>query len=172
GARCCHVGNSYAFGSVTTQFLFGGIKELDRRAATEWLKPPPADRVDVAAGYFARHLAGRICKDDHGELQSLRLVHGHNSHAVGAFFHDRSLVRLTAFRIGFHLFDEGAEGGCATLEVAGLIDQSERIGESLLSGGPKRDTGMGTYCLQQHHDGLGDWSVIASAMEARQEGQS
>jgi hypothetical protein len=59
-------------------------------------------------------------------------VDGHNSDALGAFLDDRRLVRLTTFGIGLHLFDEGAEGGGAALEVAGLVEQPQRVGEGLL----------------------------------------
>jgi hypothetical protein len=109
GACGSHVGNSHGFGSVATQFLVRGLQELDWRAAAEWFKPPPPDGVDMPSGHVARHLTGGIGEDDDGKLESLCLVDGHDSDALGAFFHDGRLVRLSAIRVCLHLLDEGAK---------------------------------------------------------------
>jgi len=91
-------------------FFGGGLKKLDRCRTAERLKPNSANDVDVPARVVAPRTTGGIRQDDDRKLESLRLMHGHQPHALGSFFDDRRFIRLAVFAIQIQFVDEGPEG--------------------------------------------------------------
>jgi hypothetical protein len=91
-------------------FFGGGLKKLDRCRATEGLEPNSANNVDVPARVVARRTTGGIRQDDDRKLQALRLMHGHQPHALGSFFDDRRFIRLAVLAIQIQFVDKGPEG--------------------------------------------------------------
>jgi hypothetical protein len=80
-------------------FFGGGLKKFDRCRTAERLKPNSADGIDVPARVVVRCTTGGIRQDDDRKLQALRLMHGHQPHALGSFFDDRRFIRLAVFAI-------------------------------------------------------------------------
>ena len=66
-------------------------------------------RVDMTARRVTSRVANRVSEDHHWKFQALDLVYGHDPHALGALFDDRSLVGLAALGVSIEFLDEGAE---------------------------------------------------------------
>jgi hypothetical protein len=81
--------------------LNGRLEQLDRRRIAERLNPNPANAIDMPGWGVARSIAGGIGEDNHGKLEALRLVHGHQAHALGSFLDNGRFIGLAAVGIDF-----------------------------------------------------------------------
>lgn len=84
----------------------GGLEKLDRCRTAERLKPNSADGVDVPVRVVALRITGGIRQDEDRKLESLRLMQGHQPHALGSFLDDRRFIRLAVFAIQIQFVDE------------------------------------------------------------------
>src|SRR5829696_8080830 len=98
-AGCGDISYPHRFGSVPLELLAGRLDELDRRRATEWFKPQPPVRINMASGCVAAGFASGVGQDDHREFKALRLVDGHQAHALRTFLNNRRFDGLTALGI-------------------------------------------------------------------------
>ena len=104
------VGDPDCLALLPLPFFGGGLEELDRCQTAKRLKPNSADGVDVPAGVVARGTTGGIRQDDDRKLKALRLMYGHQPHALGCFFNDRRFIGNAVFTIEIEFVNEGAEG--------------------------------------------------------------
>jgi hypothetical protein len=97
-------------------------------------------------------------------------MYGHHPNALCALLDDGCVFGLTGFCVGFHALYEGAKRGrTALLEPARQADHAHAVGQRLLASWPHRNARMRPDRVQQHQYRLGDWTVIASDMEAPQQ---
>jgi hypothetical protein len=151
------------------QLVRSGLEKLDRRQAADRLEPQPADRIDMTARCVAGEGAGGIREHDDRKLQALRLVHGHQSHTLGALLDDWRFVDLAALGIDLELVDKGPERRRAALELPRHFNEPLDIGERLLAGRPERDPGMRTDAVEQPGDRLRDRAAVAPDMQFPQQ---
>ena len=128
------------------------------------------DRIDMPARKVTGRWAGRVGEDYDRKFESLRSMYGHHPNALGALLDDRRIFGLTGFCVGFHALDKGAERRSAALfEAPRQVDHPQAVGERLLAGRPHRNARMRANRIEQHQYRLGDWTAIASHMEATQQ---
>ena len=85
------------------------VSQLDRCAFANARRKKPMGAIRQPRG-TARYTAGYIAQDDDGELQTLRLMHAHQSYAAAAFLHERRFsIALFGSALSFDMLYERAE---------------------------------------------------------------
>ena len=103
------VRKAHAFGLVACELFGLVLNQIERRTAGNANGAGAALGIDVPAGGCAANLRGHVRENDDGEFEPLRLVHGHQAHAVAALFENRRLAGLAVFGLLAQLVDEPAE---------------------------------------------------------------
>ena len=87
GARCRDVGDAQRFLFIGATLRFGGIEQFPGRAPQQALRTEARVLVAEAVAALRRaQVASEVGEDDHGKLQPLGLVDGHQFDAAALLF--------------------------------------------------------------------------------------
>ena len=141
------------------------LNQIERRTAGNANGAGAALGIDVAARGCAADLRCHVRENDDGEFEPLRLVHGHQAHAVAALFENRRLAGLAVFGLLAQLLDETAKRNPSIRFVtARELGDVKHVRQHLLAAMLERKADVRARSVEQHRNRGRDGDVVARAM--------
>ena len=146
------------------------IKQLQRLPPAEPHRAQAPIGINVTVRRLPVKPACRIRQNHDRELQSLRAVDRHQTHAIAAFFENGRLPSLARSGLFPQVLDESPERQSASrLEPPRQFGNLQHVGKSLFSGWSHDEPCVRTGRLEQPTDRRGHWHVVALMVQRLQQ---